>query len=237
VSNSYATFTAYQDGTRIYGVLNATNNTENIINLSNIFDISPRLNQYHIYAWQGLTSASDITYRCGFYPLYTDNLYRYNLNSFGGIFTYSYYDANTKLQLQIMPHSTIVDVKIEFQLFDLTEIYGSGHEPTNYETFKNDFPSSYYPYTQESLINIDYENGYIKGQKLGYNLGYDDGVSTQATKQLTSTGWIQNIFGGISSLLNIQIFPGVTIGIIVGIPFVISLAYFVIRAFRGGGGA
>lgn len=120
---------------------------------------------------------------------------------------------------------------------NLTKIYGSGNEPNNIDTILNDFPSTYYDYTTSKLINIDYENGYIKGQKLGYNLGYDDGVSTQATKQLTSTGWIQSVFGGISSLLNIQLFPGVTIGIIVGIPFIISLAYFVIRAFRGGGGA
>lgn len=121
-------------------------------------------------------------------------------------------------------------------IFDLTTIYGDGNEPTNIETVLDDFPSNYYPYTTTELINIDYENGYIKGQKLGYNLGYDDGKDAQATQQLTSTGWISSIFGGISSLLNIQIFPGVTIGIIVGIPFVISLAYFVIRAFRGGGG-
>lgn len=120
--------------------------------------------------------------------------------------------------------------------FNLTQIYGSGREPTT-QQFNEDFPSNEYPYTPSDLINIDYENGYIKGQKLGYNLGYDDGKDAQATQQLTSTGWIGSIFGGISSLLNIQIFPGVTIGIIVGIPFVISLAYFVIRAFRGGGGA
>lgn len=122
-------------------------------------------------------------------------------------------------------------------LFNLTQIYGIGNEPTTVEQFKNDFPSEYYPYMENLLINIDFQNGYIKGQKLGYNLGYDDGKDAQATQQLTSTGWISSIFGGISSLLNIQIFPGVTIGIIVGIPFVISLAYFVIRAFRGGGGA
>lgn len=126
---------------------------------------------------------------------------------------------------------------VKLMIIDLTQIYGQGNEPTSTQTFIEDFPSQYYPYTTSELINIDYENGYIKGQKLGYNLGYDDGKDAQATQQLTATGWISSIFGGISSLLNIQIFPGVTIGIIVGIPFVISLAYFVIRAFRGGGGA
>lgn len=124
-----------------------------------------------------------------------------------------------------------------FMLFDLTQIYGQGNEPTETTQFFNDFPSEYYNTITNLLVNIDYQNGYIKGQKLGYNLGYDDGKDEQATKQLTASGWISSIFGGISSLLNIQIFPGVTIGIIVGIPFVISLAYFVIRAFRGGGGA
>jgi hypothetical protein len=151
-----------------------------------------------------------------------------------GISNYSYILLAFNINADQYPSS--VKIK-DVMLIDLTNIYGVGNEPLTIDSFKNDFPSTYYPYTQESLINIDYENGYIKGQKLGYNLGYDDGKDAQATQQLTSTGWIGSIFSGISSLLNIQIFPGVTIGIIVGIPFVISLAYFVIRAFRGGGGA
>lgn len=116
------------------------------------------------------------------------------------------------------------------QLIDLTIMYGTGNEPT-LQQCKEIFTSYYYPYNTGSVLNLNYIDGYNEGMAVGYEKGKD----AQATQQLTSTGWMSSIFGGISSLLNIQIFPGVTIGIIVGIPFIISLAYFVIRAFRGGG--
>lgn len=121
-----------------------------------------------------------------------------------------------------------------FMLFDLTKIYGIGNEPTNVETFFSDFPSTYYPTTTSLLINIDYENGYKSGYDDAYPLGYDDGVSYQATQQLTSDGWIKNIFTGLGAFLGIEILPNVTIGLILGIPFIITVAWFVLKMARGG---
>lgn len=119
------------------------------------------------------------------------------------------------------------------KIIDLTLMYGEGREP-DLQTCQQIFnKTAIYPYSTGTIANVGYSNGYSDG----YYEGIETGKNIQATTQLTSTGWIQSIFGGISSLLNIQILPGITIGIIVGIPFVISLAYFVIRAFRGGGGA
>lgn len=119
-------------------------------------------------------------------------------------------------------------------VFDLTQIYGIGNEPTTINEFKSDFPSNYYPYTTSELLNIDYQNGYITGYDDGYPVGYDDGKSYQATQQLTSDGWITNIFTGISAFLGIEILPGVSIGLIVGIPFIITVAWFVLKMARGG---
>lgn len=119
-----------------------------------------------------------------------------------------------------------------FYMIDLTNMFGYGNEPTLEECLDL-FPSSYYDYTLGTPTSINYLDGY----NVGMHEGYTRGSNAESTKQLTATGWIQNIFTGMGSLLGLQIFPGVTIGLIVGIPFVISLAYFVIRAFRGGGGA
>lgn len=121
-----------------------------------------------------------------------------------------------------------------FMILDLTQIYGTGNEPNTLETIYNDFPSNYYPTTYSDLINIDYENGYKSGYDDAYPLGYDDGKSYQATQQLTSDGWIKNIFTGIGSFLALEILPNVSIGLIVGIPFIITVAWFVLKMARGG---
>ena len=170
-----------------------------------------------------------------------DNYYIYD-NFNGNIVTNSGYIGNFRtsagqipLYIRVLEGVTLENVVFKPQLFNLTQIYGQGNEPSTIEQFKNDFPSSYYPYTTSQIINIDYENGYITGKNDGFAIGYDDGISYQATQQLTSDGWIKNIFTGIGSFLAIEIIPNVTIGLIVGLPFIISVAWFVIKMARGGG--
>jgi hypothetical protein len=116
-------------------------------------------------------------------------------------------------------------------LFDTTLMFGNND--ITVEQFDELFPSKYYKYTTGENIDLIYTTGYNNG----YNQGIQEGINIGETKQISTSNWIMSIFEGFSSFLSIQIIPGVTIGIIVGIPFIISLAYFVIRAFRGGGGA
>lgn len=42
---------------------------------------------------------------------------------------------------------TIDNATVKFQLFDLTEMYGAGHEPTTVEQFRQDFPNEMYEYS------------------------------------------------------------------------------------------
>jgi len=121
-------------------------------------------------------------------------------------------------------------------IFDLTQIYGQGNEPTSIETFKSDFPSEYYPYITSQLINIDYDNGFIEGKNEGTQEGIAQGITIGETHTLSVTDWLMGIFTAFGTFLSIQILPGVTIGLVIGIPFLISLAWFVIRMYRGGGG-
>lgn len=113
---------------------------------------------------------------------------------------------------------------------DLTLMFGEGNEPT-YEECQQIFKATYYPYNTGEPLNVNYIDGY----NTGVAVGFDDGVSYQATQQLTTDGWIKNIFTGIGSFLAIEIIPNVSIGLIVGIPFIISVAWFVIKMARGGG--
>lgn len=133
----------------------------------------------------------------------------------------------------------ITDIDIELSninIYNLTQIYGDGNEPNTIEDFRNDFPSNYYPYITTQLINIDYENGFIQGKNEGTQEGIAQGITIGETHTFSVTDWIMGIFTAFGSFLAIQILPGVTIGLIIGIPFLISLAWFVIRMYRGGGG-
>lgn len=57
--------------------------------------------------------------------------------------------------------STGVSVNVEnlyVNVFDLTQMFGSGNEPTISE-FNNYFPNAYYSYTQSELMQITYDTG------------------------------------------------------------------------------
>ena len=115
-------------------------------------------------------------------------------------------------------------------LIDLTKMYGEGYEPT-LAVCQQIFVNNYYDYTLSKLVDIGYFTGFYDGK----NEGIQEGINIGETNQI-NMGWIQSIFQAMQGFFNIQIFPHVTLGIIVGIPFIISLAWFVIKMFRGGGG-
>lgn len=164
-------------------------------------------NYYIIDNWNGQTATSD---------------------GFRGRFS----STNRNVGLRILVKNNILTNGAIFypQVVDLTLMYGEGNEP-DLEQCKNIFRAQYYPYSTGEVLNINYLDGFNDGK----SIGYDEGVSYQATQQLTSDGWIKNIFTGIGSFLAIEIIPNVTIGLIVGIPFIISVAWFVIKMARGGG--
>lgn len=126
-----------------------------------------------------------------------------------------------------LAHDTIQITNL--MLIDLTSMFGEGKEPTIEEATEM-FTSTYYEYTAGTPTEIGYYTGYYDGKDVGISEGINIGESNQI-----SQGWIQSIFQAISGFFSIQIFPRVTVGVLVGIPFIITLAWFVIKIFRGGG--
>lgn len=58
-----------------------------------------------------------------------------------------WYDINNDLVFYLIgPGETVNNRIIRPQLFDLTEMYGAGHEPTTVEQFRQDFPDEMYDY-------------------------------------------------------------------------------------------
>lgn len=95
---------------------------------------------------------------------------------------------------------------------------------------------------------------WARGQTTGYATGYnagqlpyqEGGTGYQAIYQAgylkgqedsIDTSFLVSLFDSVDSLFSIHIFPFLTIGEIVGIPFVISVVWFIIKQLRGGGGA
>lgn len=70
--------------------------------------------------------------------------------------------------------------------------------------------------------------GYKKIFQLGKQAGINENIGTQ--------NWFITSFQAVDAFLSIHIFPNITFGVLLGIPFVISVAWFIIRMFRGGGG-
>lgn len=71
----------------------------------------------------------------------------------------------------------------------------------------------------------------------GYNAIYQAGRQAGLNENIGTQSWFIKIFEGVDSFLNIRIFPNITFGVLLGIPFVISVVWFIIRSFRGGGGS
>lgn len=84
-----------------------------------------------------------------------------------GRFSINYeYDIQTKDDLSLfkvsndidngayyyLPIGTYDNVVDKLQLFDLTEMYGAGHEPTSIEQFRQDFPDEMYNYSPYCLL-------------------------------------------------------------------------------------
>lgn len=73
----------------------------------------------------------------------------------GIIFPYVAGATTIKTQIAIEPNATATNLVFKPQLFDLTEMYGAGNEPTTVEQFRQDFPEEMYPYSPYCMAPIN----------------------------------------------------------------------------------
>lgn len=87
-----------------------------------------------------------------------------------------------------------------------------------------------------------YASGFDAGEApyqtggLGYQAIWQEGYR-QGQEDSIDTSFLVNLFDSVDSLFSIHLFPFLTIGEIVGIPFIISVVWFIIKQLRGGSGA
>lgn len=82
------------------------------------------------------------------------------LSSIGGALTSfrDYINVPTSFYLRINPNISIDVDNLYPQLFDLTQMFGVGNEPT-IEEFNQIFTNYYYSYTESELMQITYDTG------------------------------------------------------------------------------
>lgn len=89
---------------------------------------------------------------------------------------------------------------------------------------------------QDVLANPSQYGLYSSAQYTAYGLQqYNNGLAIGRETPYKTGDWFMTIFRSIGDVLAIEIFPGLSIGLIVMIPLSISLAWFIIRTLRGGG--
>ncbi len=90
----------------------------------------------------------------------------------------------------------------------------------------------------DSHKTIYYMTDYDEAKAAGYKDGYDDGVrDASAVTKAGAFDWIGKLLSNTAGkFLAIELWPGVSIGVLVGIPFAITLVAFVVGLLQGRGG-
>lgn len=113
--------------------------------------------------------------------------------------------------------------------------FGSYVITTNsYSTANLDYSSAeneIYNFIRSSVVDVDtaYYNGYDVGYNNGYDVGYQNGydygydVGNLADDNATAFTYIGQAIGGVADIMNIQVLPNMTIGLLVSIPLTIAL--------------
>lgn len=83
--------------------------------------------------------------------------------------------------------------------------------------------------------SVYYMTDYDKARDAGYKDGYDDGVrDASAVTKEGAFSWVGDLLSNTAGkFLRIELWPGVTIGLLVGIPFAITLVAFVVGLLQG----
>lgn len=82
-----------------------------------------------------------------------------------------------------------------------------------------------------------YTDGYADGEEIGYtdgySIGFSDGSKGGSSLLVKPFDLIKQSFTAINTIMNKQIFPGITIWTIVCVPLIFSLLFLILKVIRG----
>lgn len=111
-------------------------------------------------------------------------------------------------------------------------VYNSNVEKYRFtkNALENDVYQSGYDTGYTAGYRTGYPNGYDLGYSDGYNVGYTDG--SMGDEMLTAFDYIGQAVGGVSSILNIEILPHMSIGLLVTIPATMGIIAMIFRIIK-----
>lgn len=152
-------------------------------------------------------------------------------NNLGELSAQNIYDFRVWATMAINGNATITSASANNNdILSKLFVYSTG---TNYET---GYTAGYNDARQgvEEEIQEAWGDGLEQGYQDGYTTGYGEGYDQGAIEGVDSS-WLINLFGTIDTFFSIHLFPNLTIGTLFAIPFVLSIAWVIIRILRGGG--
>lgn len=98
--------------------------------------------------------------------LFSSQSYGQDSTGHGAIITNESSNAKWYYTLYVYEGVTYDNVKLQPQIFDLTQMFGSGNEPSTVEEFESMFPNGYYPYNEGELMSMSVNNVVEQGKNL-----------------------------------------------------------------------
>lgn len=137
----------------------------------------------------------------------------YNFNAYVTL-----YDINNDIIIDTSPIELGVVWTFDFNLtYDVNQLtYNDGYDYGYWEAKE---AYAYY-------VNNEYYTGYYS-----YNLGYNKGINEQDATGFV--GLLAGVFGGLGSLLAIEILPNISLGAIIAVPLVFGVIAFILGKRKG----
>ena len=100
--------------------------------------------------------------------LFSSQSYGQDSTGHGAIITNESSNAKWYYTLYVYEGVTYDNVKLQPQIFDLTQMFGAGNEPSAVEEFEKMFPADYYPYNTGERVSAGTEEIVEQGANLYY---------------------------------------------------------------------
>lgn len=98
--------------------------------------------------------------------LFSSQSYGQDSTGHGAIITNESSNAKWYYTLYVYEGVTYDNVKLQPQIFDLTQMFGAGNEPSTVEEFEKMFPADYYPYNTGEIVSAGTESVVEQGKNL-----------------------------------------------------------------------
>ena len=203
------------------------------------YNILNRQNCYALQYYLLLDTTHSLTFNLCYYEIFEDNdstgnfmkyslisrteFDRSNLIPEFNVLNFSYYNPNNydtfTTELDINGFRDLFYFGSDFQ-FDTKFLQYSNWRNSHIVIFEND--------SITALLNTTSSTSYQEGYRVGYSTGMGD------ASQGSVFGVLQKAASAISSFMNIEVLPNISMWLLISIPLSISIMIIILRLLRGG---